>query len=84
MALGLGFSLRIVVWCMCPLRYPGTGWNKHDSPWSQQLLVLISLAPMVQNMALSSHFHLALLGVIFSTEIIHSLSLTGRQTLFAF
>jgi len=24
-ALGLGFLLRIVVWCMCPLRHPGTG-----------------------------------------------------------
>lgn len=27
-AWGLGFLLAIVVWCACPLRYPGTGQNQ--------------------------------------------------------
>ena len=28
-AWGLGILLTIVVWCMCPPRYPGTGQNKN-------------------------------------------------------
>lgn len=31
-ALGLGVLLRIVLWCMCPSRHPGTGKNKDNSP----------------------------------------------------
>ena len=53
---GLGTLLRIVMWCACPLRHPGTGRNKdrcpgifHTSliPWSQGLLVPMCLASVV-------------------------------------
>ena len=66
-AWGLGFLLRIVVYCMCPLRHQGTGENKDGGPgvipWSQGGLALSCQVPVVWNahmMALSGYSHLVL------------------------
>ena len=32
-----GFLLRIVVWCMCPLRQPGTSWMRITRCYSLEL-----------------------------------------------
>ena len=72
-----GFLQRIVVWCTCPLRHPGTGQNKKKGPgvlhqslilYSHRVLVSRCLVPVVWNtyrMASTGHFHLVIPWILF-------------------